>query len=110
MGEKRLHNRGGAALALALRRVQARSGPSAHKVFSSFGPGVLVTPAVRAHSLAVAGNPTGAVCPRETMVEIAQLCKKYNAWLVVDQAYEHFLHGDQRCGRSIATWDIMPEG
>eukprot|EP00752_Nemacystus_decipiens_P009923 g8852.t1 len=51
------------------------------------------------------GNPTGAVCPRETMVEIAQLCKKYNAWLVVDEAYEHFLHGEQRhyspCGNGL---------
>lgn len=38
------------------------------------------------------------------MVEIAQLCKKYNAWLVVDQAYEHFLHGDQRYCRPIVPW------
>lgn len=43
------------------------------------------------------GNPTGAVCPRETIIEIAQLCKKHNAWLVVDEAYEHFLHDGERC-------------
>lgn len=42
------------------------------------------------------GNPTGAVCPKETMIEIAQLCKKHDAWLVVDQAYEHFLHDGER--------------
>lgn len=30
------------------------------------------------------------------MVEIAQVCKKHNVWLVVDEAYEHFLHDSER--------------
>ncbi|CAN0255197.1 unnamed protein product, partial [Laminaria digitata] len=55
------------------------------------------------------GNPTGAVCPRETMVEIARLCKKHNAWLVVDEAYEHFLHDGEShyspCGNRLGCPD-----
>lgn len=47
-------------------------------------------------ALVCAGNPTGAVCPRETMVEIAHLCRENNSWLVVDEAYEHFLHDGER--------------
>ena len=35
------------------------------------------------------------------MVEIAQLCKKHNTWLVVDEAYEHFLHDGERCARVV---------
>ncbi|CAM9232827.1 unnamed protein product [Scytosiphon promiscuus] len=42
------------------------------------------------------GNPTGAVCPRETMVEIARLCRENKSWLVVDEAYEHFLYDGER--------------
>ncbi|CAB1109131.1 VAS1 [Ectocarpus sp. CCAP 1310/34] len=44
------------------------------------------------------GNPSGAVCPRETMEEITRLCGENNAWLVVDEAYEHFLHDGERWG------------
>lgn len=48
---------------------------------------------------AYAGNPTGAVYPEEMIVEIAQLCKTHNAWLVVDEAYEHFVYDGERCAR-----------
>ncbi|CAM9274427.1 unnamed protein product [Ectocarpus fasciculatus] len=55
------------------------------------------------------GNPSGAVCPRETMEEIARLCGENNSWLVVDEAYEHFLYDGERhfspCGNSLGSPD-----
>ncbi|CAN0423875.1 unnamed protein product, partial [Hapterophycus canaliculatus] len=55
------------------------------------------------------GNPTGAVCPRETLVEIAHLCRENGSWLVTDEAYEHFLHDGERhyspCGNSLGYPD-----
>ncbi|CAN0153088.1 unnamed protein product, partial [Hapterophycus canaliculatus] len=53
------------------------------------------------HSWIRPGNPTGAVCPYETMVKIAHLCRDNNSWLVVDEAYEHFLHDGERQGRAV---------
>lgn len=34
--------------------------------------------------------------PPETLDEIAMLCKQHGAWLVVDEAYEHFLYDGKR--------------
>lgn len=42
--------------------------------------------------LTTPGNPTGAVCPLALQREILALCRRHNAWLVVDETYEHFLH------------------
>lgn len=93
------NNRHGAAEAPALW-MRALWGHRSGKAFNCLTPLLFFDPSARANSLAYTGNPTGAVCPRDTMVEIAQLCKEHNTWLVVDQAYEHFLHGDQRYSRS----------
>lgn len=44
------------------------------------------------------------------MVKIAQLCKEHNAWLVVDEAYEHFLHDGERCTRVVdrrCAWGLL---
>ena len=36
-------------------------------------------------------NPTGAVYPPELLHELFRLCRKYAAWLVVDETYRDFL-------------------
>lgn len=46
--------------------------------------------------LTTPGNPTGAVCPESLLKEVAALCRKAGAWLVVDESYEHFLHEGAR--------------
>ncbi|CAM9232903.1 unnamed protein product [Scytosiphon promiscuus] len=56
------------------------------------------------------GNPTGAVCPRETLDEIARLCRDNKSWLVVDEAYEHFLHDGERSYSPCANELGCPDG
>jgi aspartate/methionine/tyrosine aminotransferase len=38
------------------------------------------------------GNPSGAVCPKAMMQEIVALCKQHSKWLLIDEAYQDFLH------------------
>jgi aspartate/methionine/tyrosine aminotransferase len=38
------------------------------------------------------GNPSGAVCPKAMMQEIVTLCKQHSKWLLIDEAYQDFLH------------------
>ncbi|ACI57894.1 aminotransferase class I and II (plasmid) [Rhizobium leguminosarum bv. trifolii WSM2304] len=42
-------------------------------------------------------NPTGAVYPPELLHELFGLCRKYGAWLILDETYRDFLDAD--CGR-----------
>lgn len=55
--------------------------------------------------LTTPGNPTGAVCPETTLRQIASLCHAAGAWLVIDEAYEHFVHDGARhvslCARKL---------
>lgn len=46
-------------------------------------------------------NPTGAVFPRSTMKEIAQLAIKHDLWVVCDEIYEKLIYGVEHC--SIAS-------
>ncbi len=39
-------------------------------------------------------NPTGAVYPPQLLHELFSLCRKYGAWLVVDETYRDFLAED----------------
>jgi aspartate/methionine/tyrosine aminotransferase len=43
---------------------------------------VLTTPA----------NPSGAVCPRERLEAIIDICREMRTWILVDEAYEDVLH------------------
>lgn len=36
-------------------------------------------------------NPTGAVYPSDLLLAVYNLCRKYNAWLVLDETYRDFL-------------------
>ncbi len=50
-----------------------------------------ITPRTRALVVNSPHNPTGAVVPRETWLEIAQLCIRYNLWLVSDEVYSELV-------------------
>lgn len=50
------------------------------------------SPGVKMVVLTTPGNPSGAVCPKHTIIEIVQLCRQYNVWLVIDETYQDFLY------------------
>mmetsp|Transcript_41069 Transcript_41069/g.95913 ORF Transcript_41069/g.95913 Transcript_41069/m.95913 type:complete len:433 (-) Transcript_41069:329-1627(-) len=37
-------------------------------------------------------NPSGAVCPPATALAIRETCAAHGAWLIADEAYEHFMY------------------
>jgi aspartate aminotransferase len=51
-------------------------------------------------------NPTGAVYPREAIVEIGRWAASHGLWVVTDEIYEHLVYGDAQ-HVSIAT--AVPE-
>jgi aspartate/methionine/tyrosine aminotransferase len=51
-------------------------------------------------------NPTGAVYPREAIVEIGRWAASHGLWVVTDEIYEHLVYGDAE-NVSIAT--AVPE-
>jgi aspartate/methionine/tyrosine aminotransferase len=67
-----------------------------------------ITPRTRAIVLCSPHNPTGAVLSRETMDAIARIAIEHDLWVVMDEAYEHFLF-DGNKHISIATLDGMRE-
>jgi aspartate aminotransferase len=48
-------------------------------------------------------NPTGQFFEHETMVELARLCVKHDAWLVSDEAYRELFYTGGRC---TSVWRI----
>ncbi|MBB3660898.1 aspartate/methionine/tyrosine aminotransferase [Rhizobium sp. BK650] len=53
-------------------------------------------------------NPTGAVYPPELLHELFVLCRKYGAWLIVDETYRDFLgaeHGRPHSLLSEPGWE-----
>ncbi len=46
-----------------------------------------ITAKTRAILLNSPNNPTGAVIPKETLEEVAELCKKHDLWLLSDEVY-----------------------
>eukprot|EP00933_Yihiella_yeosuensis_P025323 TRINITY_DN19671_c0_g1_i1.p1 TRINITY_DN19671_c0_g1~~TRINITY_DN19671_c0_g1_i1.p1 ORF type:complete len:465 (-),score=65.34 TRINITY_DN19671_c0_g1_i1:108-1502(-) len=38
------------------------------------------------------GNPTGTIMPKELLDRLSAACAKHDAWLVVDNTYEHFTY------------------
>mmetsp|Transcript_29176 Transcript_29176/g.38366 ORF Transcript_29176/g.38366 Transcript_29176/m.38366 type:complete len:420 (-) Transcript_29176:238-1497(-) len=53
----------------------------------------LVTSDCKMLVLTSPNNPSGAVIPKDMLLEIVDLCKEAGAWLVLDEAYEHFTFG-----------------
>ena len=50
-----------------------------------------ITPDVRALALVSPNNPTGSVYPPELLLEIFELCRKRDIWLILDETYRDFL-------------------
>jgi aminotransferase len=53
-------------------------------------------------------NPTGTVCTREELEQIAALCRKWDVIAITDEIYEHILY-DGRPHVALATLDGMRE-
>ncbi len=51
---------------------------------------------VRAVVLVTPNNPTGAICPADTVAAISALCRQHGAWLILDETYRDFLPDGQR--------------
>ena len=51
---------------------------------------------VRAVALVSPNNPTGAICPSDTVATISALCRAHGAWLILDETYRDFLPDGQR--------------
>ena len=47
---------------------------------------------VRAVTVVSPSNPSGAVCGRATGAALLEACAEAGAWLIADEAYEHFVH------------------
>jgi aspartate/methionine/tyrosine aminotransferase len=50
------------------------------------------TPQTRAVILNTPNNPTGKVFTREEMLQIAELCREFNAVVITDEIYEHIVY------------------
>ena len=47
---------------------------------------------VKAVTLVSPSNPSGAVCGMDRTRALLETCREHGAWLVADEAYEHFIH------------------
>ncbi len=52
-------------------------------------------------------NPTGHMFEHDNLIEIAELCVKYNLWLVSDEAYRGLFYDDNR--EVISIWGLTDE-
>lgn len=52
-------------------------------------------------------NPTGQMYDTETMIAIAELCVKYNLWLLSDEAYRGLFYNEER--ELVSVWGITDE-
>jgi aminotransferase len=52
-----------------------------------------ITPRTKAILLGYPSNPTGAVAPRETLLEIARLAEKYDLIVFSDEIYDRLVYG-----------------
>jgi len=65
------------------------------------------TPRTRAVVVCTPNNPTGRVLSRAELEAIAELCRRYDAWAVTDEIYEHIYYEGTHI--PIATLDGMKE-
>ena len=54
------------------------------------------------------GNPTGVTLSQDYLQKVVDLCKKYNAWLVLDCTYEYFFLENGNDRDMIATFPKSP--
>ena len=51
---------------------------------------------VKALALVTPNNPTGSIYPADLLFDIFALCRRHDAWLILDETYRDFLPLDQR--------------
>lgn len=51
-------------------------------------------------------NPTGHLYDRESLVELARLCVKYNLWIISDEAYRELFYSG---GPTLSIWSLSEE-
>jgi aminotransferase len=54
-----------------------------------------ITSKTKALILCSPNNPTGAVIPKETLLEIAKLAKKHNFWVITDEIYAELIYDQE---------------
>ncbi len=54
-----------------------------------------ITPRTKAILLGYPNNPTGAVCQRDTLLEIARLAQKHDLVVISDEVYDQLVYGTQ---------------
>ncbi len=64
----------------------------------------MLTPQTKVLIINSPNNPTGAVYPRELLLELAELVKKHRLWLITDEVYENLVFEGTR-HYSIVTLD-----
>ena len=52
-----------------------------------------ITPRTKAILLGYPNNPTGAVCTREVLLEIARIAEKHNLVIISDEVYDQLVYG-----------------
>ena len=52
-----------------------------------------ITPRTKAILLGYPNNPTGAVCTREVLMEIARIAEKHNLVIISDEVYDQLVYG-----------------
>ncbi|ALA20029.1 MULTISPECIES: aminotransferase [unclassified Chelatococcus] len=81
-------------MTLAMLGIEARPlpcDPEAGFVPDPEAAEALVDERVRAIVLVTPNNPTGAVYPPDVIARFAELCRRRNLWLVIDETYRDFL-------------------
>ncbi|GGG43022.1 aminotransferase [Chelatococcus composti] len=81
-------------MTLAMLGIEARPlpcDPQAGFVPDPAAAEALVDERLRAIVLVTPNNPTGAVYPPEVIARFADLCRRRNLWLVIDETYRDFL-------------------
>ena len=51
-------------------------------------------------------NPTGHLYDRQSLIELAQLCVKYNLWIISDEAYRELFYSG---GPTLSIWSLTEE-
>lgn len=55
-----------------------------------------ITPKTRAILICNPGNPTGILYPKEALIQLQQLARKHDLFLIADEVYREFAYGDQK--------------
>lgn len=53
-----------------------------------------ITPRTRAILICNPGNPTGVLYPKEALIQLQQLARKHDLFLIADEVYREFAYGD----------------